>query len=347
MEESSFSQNLILYIAAFAVSFGISIVTTPFSKKMSIKFNAIDQPRERGMHKEPIPRMGGIAIILGFILTIVILMPFMPELRTKQFIGFLAGAAIIASAGIIDDTKGLRPAMKLLFQIVAALVVIYSGTRITLASWPFRDFLIHFDAPLTLLWIIGITNAVNLIDGVDGLAAGVSSIAAISLMVLCVLSGSHLAVALTATLAGACLGFLPRNFSPAEVIMGDTGALFLGYVLSVCSIIGVFKSYAVLAVVISVFCLALPVFDTLFAILRRVYNRRPITEADRGHLHHRLIDAGYSHRGAVFILYALSVLCGVVAIVISLDDLRALAVMAVFLIIFILMMFIYGKRINK
>lgn len=347
MEEPNFSQYLFLYVAAFAVAFVISLVATPFSKKLSVKFNAIDQPRERGMHKEPMPRMGGIAIVLGFMVTILALMPFIPELRTRQFIGFMAGAAIIVAAGVIDDIKGLKPAMKLLFQILAALAVIYSGTRITMASWPYREFLTYFDAPLTLLWIIGITNAVNLIDGVDGLAAGVSSIAAISLMALCVLSGSHLAVILTAALAGTCLGFLPRNFSPAEVIMGDTGALFLGYILSVCSIIGVFKSYAVLAVVISVFCLALPVFDTLFAILRRLYNRKPISEADRGHLHHRLIDAGFSHRGAVFILYALSVLCGIVAIVISLDDMRALAIMAVFLVVFIMIMLIYGKRINK
>jgi len=347
METVDFSRYLIYYISAFALAFVICLVTTPLSKRLSIKFGAIDQPKERGLHKKPLPRMGGIAIILGFTVTVSVFMPLVYELRTRQFIGFLIGAVIIITAGVIDDIRGLKPIEKILFQIAAAAVVILTDTRITMASWPFRDILIHFDIPLTFFWIIGITNAVNLIDGVDGLAAGVSSIAAISLMVLCALSGGHLAVILTATIAGSCLGFLPRNFSPAEVIMGDTGALFLGYVLSVCSIIGVFKSYAVLAVVISVFCLALPVFDSLFAILRRVYNRRPISEADKGHLHHRLINAGFSHRGAVFILYALSILCGVVAIVISLNDTRVFAVTGVFLLIFILMMLIYGRRVNK
>jgi UDP-GlcNAc:undecaprenyl-phosphate GlcNAc-1-phosphate transferase len=333
---------LIYYIAAFAAAFGISLVTTPFAKNISIKVGAVDLPRARGMHKKPMPRLGGIAIILGFVVTSVILMPMIEELRSRQFTGFLIGAAVIAAAGVIDDIRGLKPIEKLLFQIVAAVLVVLSDTRITMATWPFKEILIHFDIPITILWIIGITNAVNLIDGVDGLAAGVSSIAAITLMILCVLSGgSHLAVILTATLAGSCLGFLPRNFSPAEVIMGDTGALFLGYVLSVCSIIGVFKSYAVLAVVISIFCLALPVFDTLFAIMRRVYNHRPISEADKGHLHHRLIRAGYSQRGTVFILYSLSILCGIVAIVISINDIQVFAVTGVFLLVFILMMLSY------
>jgi len=347
MDESGLSQHLFYYIAAFALAFIVSLITTPLSKKLSVQFGAVDQPRERGMHKTPMPRMGGIAIILGFVVTILILMPLVSELRNRQFIGFLIGALIIAAAGVIDDTRGLKPVWKLAFQIAAAVTVILSGTRITMATWPFKDFLIHFDEVITILWIIGITNAVNLIDGVDGLAAGVSSIAAITLMILCAMSGGHLAVILTAAIAGSCLGFLPRNFSPAEVIMGDTGALFLGYVLSVCSILGVFKTYAILAVAISVFCLALPVFDTLFAILRRVYNRRPISEADKGHLHHRLINAGYSQRGAVFILYALSVLCGIVAIVISINDVRVFAITGVFLFAFILMMLIYGKRTKK
>ncbi|GHU50578.1 undecaprenyl-phosphate alpha-N-acetylglucosaminyl 1-phosphate transferase [Clostridia bacterium] len=340
--EQAVAYDWAFYTIAFFLAFAVTLLTTPIARKVSIKLKAIDRPRARGMHKKAIPRMGGIAIILGFVLTTLALMPFIAELRTGQFAGFLVGALIIAVAGMIDDTKGLRPLHKLLFQLAASGVVVATGTRMQIAGWQIMQYL---DIPLTVFWIVGITNAVNLIDGIDGLAAGVSCIAAISLMVLCIITGSPIAVILTATLSGACLGFLPRNFSPAEVFMGDTGALFLGYVLSVCSIIGVFKGYALLAIVISVFCLALPVFDTLFAILRRMYNHRPITEADKGHLHHRLIASGYSHRGAVFILYAISLLCGGVAIVISLKDYRAVAVMAVFLIVFLVMTASYRRRL--
>ncbi|MDR3091275.1 MAG: undecaprenyl/decaprenyl-phosphate alpha-N-acetylglucosaminyl 1-phosphate transferase [Clostridiales bacterium] len=341
--EQSITKDWFLYLIAFFSAFAISLLSTPFAKRTAIKLGAIDKPRERGMHKRPIPRMGGIAIIMGFIGTMLALCPFLPELHTMQFVGFLLGAVIISAAGVIDDTRGLKPLQKLVFQFAAAGVVVATGSRLNISGWHFLEY---FSVPVTFFWIIGITNAVNLIDGVDGLAAGVSSIAALSLMVLCIVTGTHLAVVLTAALAGTCLGFLPRNFSPAEVIMGDTGALFLGYVLSVCSIIGVFKSYALLAMVISVFCLALPVFDTLFAILRRIYNHRPISEADRGHLHHRLIDSGFSHRGAVSILYALSVLSGGVAIVISLRDMRAFAVMIVFLAVFLIMLASYKGRID-
>ncbi len=341
------THDWLLYIAAFALAFGISLVTTPFSKKLSIKVGAIDYPKKRGMHKKPIPRLGGIAIVLGFMITMCIILWFVPELQTVQFAGFMAGAVIIIAIGIIDDIRSVSAKTKLAFQIVAALIVIFTGTRISIISWSFGPFLRPFDAPLTLIWIIGVTNAVNLIDGVDGLAAGVSSIAGLCLTVLCVLSGSPIAVVLAATLAGSCFGFLPRNFSPAEVIMGDTGALFLGFVLSVSSIIGVYKSYAILAVIIASFAIALPIFDTLFAMIRRLVNGKPIMEADRGHLHHRLIDAGHSPRKAVIILYFLSMLCGSVAIIIALNDLRVLLISLIFIFVLALMLYVYQTRTAK
>ncbi len=338
------THNWLLYIAAFASAFAVSLLATPFAKKLSIKVGAIDYPKKRGMHKEPIPRMGGVAIVLGFVITMAVLSPFVYELRSMQFVGFIIGALIIVVVGMLDDIYSLSATAKLAFQIVAAVIVIFTGTKIDFVTWPFVANFSFLSVPITLIWIIGVTNAVNLIDGVDGLAAGVSSICALCLLVLCVLSGTPLAVMLTATLAGSCFGFLPRNFSPAEVIMGDTGALFLGFVLSTTSIIGVFKGYAILSVVIAVLVLALPIFDTLFAMIRRALNGKPIMEADRGHLHHRLIDSGLSHSMAVIILYGLSAICGLGAILIALKDIRALLVFFLFIGVMLSMIYVYRKR---
>ncbi len=342
------NHNWLLYIAAFASAFGISLLATPFAKSLALKLGAIDYPKKRGMHNVPMPRLGGIAIVLGFMITMIILLPFTPALQTVQFLGFALGALIIVCVGILDDVFGLKAKTKLAFQIVAALVVVFTGTRISIVNWPFAANISAFAAPITLVWIIGMTNAVNLIDGVDGLAAGVSSIGALCLTALCVLSGTPTAVVLSATLAGSCLGFLPRNFSPAEVIMGDTGSLFLGFVLSVSSIIGVFKSYALLSVVIACFVFALPIFDTLFAMLRRLISGKPIMEADRGHLHHRLIDAGHSPSRTVLILYSLSLLSGILAVSIALsiawEDLRVLSVTLIFISVLLMMIYAYRKR---
>ena len=317
------AHNWVLYIAAFASAFAISVVTTPLAKKISIKVGAIDYPKDRGMHKKPMPRMGGIAIVLGFMITVLLLSSYIKGIEVKQFIGFIIGATIIIVLGILDDMYTLRARVKLLVQIIAAGIVVYTGTRINVVLWPFTAYLQKLSIPITMFWIIGVTNAVNLIDGLDGLAAGVSSIAALCLMVLCIITGSEVAVILTAALAGACLGFLPRNFNPAEIFMGDTGATFLGFVLGVTSILGVFKGYAILALLVSMLCLGLPVFDTLFAMGRRVVNHKPIMEADRGHLHHRLIDRGFSQRQAVLILYGISFFCGLVAIFIAIRDLES------------------------
>jgi UDP-GlcNAc:undecaprenyl-phosphate GlcNAc-1-phosphate transferase len=339
----------ILYIAAFASAFGISLVMTPYTKKLSFRFGAVTQPRERDMHSEAMPRLGGVAIILAFLLTSAIVAVFMPEFRTKESAGFAVGAVVIAALGIADDLKGgrLKAYIKLIVQLVVAVIVVMSGTRIEIVFYPITAYLESFSIPITILWVVGMTNAINLIDGLDGLAAGVSAIGALCLMALCALSGSPLAVALSATLAGSCLGFLPRNFNPAEVFMGDSGALFLGYVLAVSSIIGVFKGYTLLAVLVVFFAMALPIFDTLFAFIRRVVKGRSISafmEADRGHMHHRLIDAGYSQKQSVFLLYGLSVVTAIIAVVIAVQDLRAILITVVSLLILLMVLFAYRRR---
>ncbi len=336
--------NWVLYIAAFASAFAISMVATPFAKKVSEKLGAIDYPKARGMHTKPMPRLGGIAIVLGFMITVLVLYRFVNDINIKHFCGFIAGAIVIVGVGIVDDSRQLPARVKLVFQIIAALLVIGSGIRINVVLWPVTTYLQKLSAPITLIWIIGITNAVNLIDGLDGLAAGVSSIASICLMVLCILTGTESAVVFTAALAGSCLGFLPRNFNPAEIFMGDTGATFLGYVLAVTSIMGVFKGYAVLALVVCLLSIGLPIFDTLCAMLRRAATHKPIMQADRGHLHHKLIDRGYTQKQAVLIMYGISLVLAILAIIIAIKDSRALAVAVLMVILLSFVIFVFNNK---
>jgi len=293
------------------------------------------------------PRMGGIAIVLGFMVTVLVLYRYDTTMELKQFAGFVVGAIIIVVLGMLDDIKNLSAKLKFCVQIVAALIVIFSGTKINLVMWPVTTYLQTFSVPITLIWIVGVTNAVNLIDGLDGLAAGVSSIASLCLMVLCIMTGTSTAVMLTAALAGACLGFLPRNFNPAEIFMGDSGSTFLGFVLGVSSILGVFKGYAILALIVSMLCLGLPVFDTIFAMLRRIAKHKPIMEADRGHLHHRLIDKGFSQKQAVLILYGISLCCGLLAIFISFKDSRTIVVVILTVIILSFVIYYFNAHIRN
>ena len=339
--------NWLLYIAAFACAFAITLVTTPFAKWMSIKCGAIDYPKDRGVHTKPMPRMGGVAIVLGFIITVLMVYHFDKSMNARQFAGFLVGALMIAGLGVVDDMKNLPAKLKFCVQILAALIVIMSGTRIQVVLWPVTAYLQKFSIPITLVWIVGVTNAVNLIDGLDGLAAGVTSIAAMSLMVLCIMTGSTTAVVLTAALAGACLGFLPRNFNPAEIFMGDTGSTFLGFVLAVTSILGVFKGYALLAMIVSVLCVGLPVFDTICAMLRRMAKNQPIMQADRGHLHHKLIDRGFSQRQAVLIMYTISLLLGLLAIFISFKESGTIVVVVLTVIVLCFIIYYFNAHIKN
>ncbi|MCL2398955.1 MAG: undecaprenyl/decaprenyl-phosphate alpha-N-acetylglucosaminyl 1-phosphate transferase [Defluviitaleaceae bacterium] len=340
-------RDWILYLAAFACAFGIALVATPFAKKLAFRLDAVQYPRDRDMHNRPMPLMGGVAIVIGFIATSAIMALFMPDFRTREFVGFAIGALIIAAAGMVDDIVELKSLTKLIIQVVVAVIVVSFGIRIELVVWPITAYLQLFSIPITIFWIVGMTNAVNLIDGLDGLAAGVSAIGALCLMVLCILSGSPLAVVLSATLAGSILGFLPRNFNPAEIFMGDTGALFIGYVLAVSSIMGVFKGYTLLAVLVVFFALSLPIFDTIFAFFRRIYAGKKLSawmDGDRGHMHHRLIDAGFTHKRSVVILYGISMITAVIAIVIAIQDPRAIFVTVIFLLVLFLVLYVYRKR---
>ncbi len=321
------------YIIAFLLAFVLSLATTPISMKIAFKVGALDKPKKRGMHTKVMPRAGGLAIFTGFSVAVLFLLHNVPENQQQTIWGLLAGALLITVLGFFDDIYGLRPRTRIVVQLLAALIAVATGTQITDITAPFFGKINFgiFSNVITIFWIIGVTNAVNLLDGLDGLATGVASIASGTLMIIAVLFGdpllAGLPILLTAALAGSCLGFLPYNFNPAKIFMGDTGSTFLGYSLAVISVQTMLKTYTALTLVVAVIVLALPIADTLFAIVRRTMNHRPISEGDRGHLHHRLIDKGLSQRKAVLTLYFVSALFGLAAILIVLQDIWAAAIL--------------------
>jgi UDP-GlcNAc:undecaprenyl-phosphate GlcNAc-1-phosphate transferase len=320
------------YLITFVLAFIIAFSATPIVRKLAFKVGAVDVPKDdRRMHKKPIALMGGAAIIIGFVVALAFDLVSTSNLLKpgRELLGLLTGIAVIALLGILDDTKALGSKTKLLFQLAAAItVVLISGTRIAVVTNPFVPLGLtvlspFISYPLTIIWIVGITNAVNLIDGLDGLAAGVASISSLSLFFVSMLiAGPDPAIAVytavtTAALAGSTLGFLPFNFNPAKIFMGETGSAFLGFTLAVISIQGTLKSYAAISIAIPLLVLGLPLFDTLFAIIRRVGTGKPIMQADRGHLHHRLIDMGMSQRQSVVTMYIASGALGLCAIVLA------------------------------
>jgi len=317
------------YFISFILAFIVAFASTPIARKIAFRVGAIDVPKDsRRMHKKPIARLGGLAIVSGFIISLLFSM--MSSFFNSQspfnfdhkFLGFILGIVIILFICIIDDIKPVSPKLKLLFQLIAAFVVVFSGSRMQTFTNPFSSTGISVFNPyvsylLTILWIIGITNAINLIDGLDGLAAGVSSIASLSLFLVSVISERWDVAIITAALAGSTLGFLPYNFNPAKIFMGDTGSNFLGFTLAVISIQGTLKSYTTIAIAVPLLVLGLPLFDTIFAIFRRLLKGKSIMEADRGHLHHRLIDMGLSHKQSVIVMYTVSGALGLCAIVLA------------------------------
>ncbi|MEG2670406.1 MAG: MraY family glycosyltransferase, partial [Oscillospiraceae bacterium] len=306
-------------LLALAVAFLISFSATPMVMSLAYKINAIDVPKDaRRVHKKPIPLIGGLAIFYGFIVSVLCFATI--DIVTM---GILLGCVVIVTVGVIDDMNNMKAIVKLLCQILAAAIVIKCGVRIEhfanpLSGWVGPPYIIlnyWVSCAVTLVWIVGVTNAVNLIDGLDGLAVGVSSIASMSLLALTLLSDNLNVAIITAAVAGAGIGFLPYNFNPAKIFMGDTGALFLGFILACISVEGFLKMSAVISFAIPILILGLPIFDTLFAITRRVATGRSIMSPDRGHLHHRLLDMGFSQKRVVAILYTLTAALCLTAVV--------------------------------
>lgn len=341
------TRQVLFMIFAFIVSFAFTFATTPLVKRFAFKIGAIDIPKDnRRMHKKPTPRIGGLAIIFGFtVATLCFAQP------SRQLYGTLAGAAIIAVMGVIDDCKNLPAKLKFVIQIIAALVVVFAGdikidvfTNPNFLSdnpyWVLPEWL---SVTLTVIWIVFITNAVNFIDGLDGLAAGVSAIMSISLVFISIRVGEYSIAILGIALMGSCFGFLPFNFNPAKIFMGDTGSTFLGFMLATLSIQGVFKSYAVISFAVPLLILGLPLFDALFAMIRRILRGQSPMTADRGHLHHRLVDMGFSQKQTVFILYAISGVLGITAVLLA----ESGVLRALLLVICVLILLLIGSMLGK
>lgn len=313
--------NNIIVILALAVAFFVSFATTPMVISLAHKVNALDVPKDaRRMHKKPTPLLGGLAIFYGFIVSVICFV-----ILDTEMAGILIGSTIIIVVGIIDDITDMKAIIKLLCQIIAAAVVVYSGVRIEHFANPFYGWfgppylVLNFwvSVAITIFWIVGVCNAVNLIDGLDGLAVGVSSISSICMLAFTLLSQNLNVAILAAAVAGACFGFLPYNFNPAKIFMGDTGALFLGFILGCISVQGFLKLSAIISFAIPILLLGLPIFDTIIAIFRRVLTGRSPMSPDRGHLHHRLMDMGFSQKQTVAILYTLTAVLCLTAVVIS------------------------------
>lgn len=307
-----------IYIAAiFFTSGALAFLFTPFAKKLAYKIGAVDIPRDsRRMHKKPIPRIGGVAIYGGFIISVLIFGDLVLHMSmNRSIIGMLISSAIIVITGIIDDRVALSAKIKFAAQLIAAAITALSGVRIdVLGAWGFPEWLV---VTITVLWIAGVTNAINLIDGLDGLAVGISFISAMTMLAILTLTGDVDLALICAAMAGACVGFLPYNFNPATIFMGDTGSMFLGFMLASLSVQGLFKSYMLVSFAVPFLILAIPIFDTAVSMARRIKEGRSPMSPDRGHLHHRLIDLGLSQRQAVLILYLISLIFAIAAIALT------------------------------
>lgn len=313
---STLITNIIFGVSAVLCAALLTYAMTPPVRVLAFLIGAVDVPTDdRRMHMKPTPRVGGLAIFCGFAVSALVFTK-----TSASLVAVLVGGAVMVALGVLDDIYNLKPIIKLASQFLAAGVAVYFGVvidHITLFG-KLIEFGV-FSIPLTLLWIVGLTNAINLLDGLDGLACGVSAIMSLSIFGVVLLHGDYTSALLTALLAASCLGFLPFNTNPARIFMGDTGSQFLGYALAVISVQGVFKLHAVLSFAAPLMLFALPLADTLFAIFRRIRNGESPFSADRKHLHHKLVDMGFTQKEAVRILYAVCGILGLVAITFTED----------------------------
>ncbi|WP_010531650.1 glycosyltransferase family 4 protein [Lentibacillus jeotgali] len=300
-------------VIAFVISALTALFITPFIKRLALKMGAADIPdNNRKNHNGVKASSGGLAIFIGAIAGFLYLQPSHPQMTA-----IIIGACIMLATGIIDDMFSLKPYMKLTGQLSAALVVVSSGLVIEKLTVPFFGtvYMDEMAVIITIVWILAASNAINLIDGLDGLAAGVSAIGLFSILIMAMIDYRVVVAYLCVILIGSCLGFLYHNFYPAKIFMGDTGALFLGYSIAVVSMLGLFKNVALFSFIIPIIVIAIPVFDTILAIIRRSVNKHGIANADKKHIHYQLMKMGYSHRAAVLIIFGFSAFFGSMAIV--------------------------------
>ncbi len=308
--------NITTLLFAAITAFVISFVLMPFVIKLAHHVKAIDVPKDdRRVHKKPTPLIGGLGIFVSFMIATLMFV----DLPTTKLLSIIAGAQLMVFIGFIDDINPVSPKAKFLVQILAAVITVYGGVRITLftpfflsgASITFNSV---FSFIITVIWIVGITNTINFIDGLDGLSGGISSISAFTISYICFANDRMQIAVLAVILASACLGFLPYNFNPARIFIGDTGALFVGFMLAVISVEGTIKGAVTLAIISPLLVLGLPVFDMAFAIIRRLLKKQPPWVADKGHIHHRILDLGFGQKSTVLLLYFISIMFGLTVI---------------------------------
>lgn len=311
-------------LSGFAIALALALVLTPLVKKFAVKIGAIDVPNHRKVHTRIMPRMGGLAIYISFTVALLLLLPWLPDgmlsAHDRNLIGaLLTGGTLIVLLGAFDDKMELSAKLKLLVQIGAACVVVFGfDVKINLLNVPFGDAMQPLgewiSIPLTIFWIVGVTNAINLIDGLDGLAAGVSGIAIGTILVMGIIMGNSAVILISTVLLGGVIGFLFFNFHPAKIFMGDSGSLFLGFALATLSMLG-FKQITVVSFVTPLLIIGVPLSDTFFAIVRRWIQKKPIFAPDKGHLHHCLQQLGFSHRKTVLIIWGIAAFFGTCAVV--------------------------------
>jgi UDP-GlcNAc:undecaprenyl-phosphate GlcNAc-1-phosphate transferase len=288
----------------------VVVVTTPLAGHLARAVGAVDMPSGRRIHETPTPRLGGLAILAGFLVPVLFFLP--PDSGAHALV---TGAVLIACLGAVDDAFGLSPALKLAGQIACAAIPVAAGITIDHITLPLFGV---FDLgpgqyPLTIIWFVAIVNMINFIDGMDGLAAGVTGIGATTFAILAASLGRADPAIMAAALAGACLGFLVHNFHPARIFMGDSGSMLLGFIMAGVAVNGVMKSAAAIAVVAPLVVLAIPILDTSFVVMKRLKHGLPVYSPDRSHFHHRFFAIGWSQRRTVLALYAWCVLMGLVA----------------------------------
>ena len=300
-----------VYVWAFVIALIVTYICTPLVRTLAVNIGAIDAPDARKVHQVSIPRLGGLAIYIGYMVSLLYSVKDISSVK-----GLLIGSVILVAVGIWDDVKQIGPKTKLLGQIVAALMLpIFDNAIHFISIGDHMLYLEYLSIPLTVFWIVGFTNIVNLIDGLDGLAAGISLIACIAICIVTLQMGQVDLACITLALAGAACGFLRYNFNPAKIFMGDTGSMLLGYTMAAISVMGSVKTAATVGLVVPVIVLGLPILDTLFAIVRRRINGRPVFQPDKGHLHHRLLAMGLTQKQAVLLMYAITAVLGCVSIV--------------------------------
>ncbi|MCB4791384.1 MAG: undecaprenyl/decaprenyl-phosphate alpha-N-acetylglucosaminyl 1-phosphate transferase [Elusimicrobia bacterium] len=338
-----------VFFLAFIFAFIGTVIFTPLSILLAKKFDVLDYPRARKVHRKPLPRWGGIGIYFGFFISIFLLYELAPAFKQllsfehksisllKQLSGIIFGGSLVFILGLIDDKKPIRAITKLLTQIIAAYIAMDYGVRIYGLTIPlfgnFHNLPIIFGQIITIFWLIGFMNTINLADGLDGLAAGIGAIASATFCIVALLqcTGSsvflikqlNLSAILAITLTGACLGFLVWNFYPAKLFMGDSGALFIGFILATTSVIGTLKTTAMISIFIPITVVALPILDVALSMFRRLRKGMGIMEPDKEHIHHRLLNFGWSQREVVLLMYVVTFILSIGSILLTVTKWRA------------------------